>query len=241
MAKTKNSSKRNFDDLSVQECHLIYPALLENAERHYKIGQELADMREFGAAIAHLTIAAEEYIQAMTIYFQGWGMPVQTIKKLSRYFDDKDTGFAVSPTTIVLGTYLRSLYNIFESLTQSLFSLQFLDFKKIFDQQLNPLPMVKKSTYYASWWSGAKQRREKGLYTQFEMNLTSPADFTAKDYELSLEVVNDLRENCLTTIEFTKKIPEKQRILFFKWIKNYFEPFMKRLNKLPLPKRKSKK
>ncbi len=230
----KNLPNDVFESLTIQECHLLYPALLANADRHLSAATLMAKEELYPIATAHLTIAAEDYIKAVTVYFKGWGMPVKQIKQLARFFDDKEEGYAVAPLTILLATYLKSVYHIFETITKSLFTLQFLEFKRIFEKKLNPLLLIQQANRYAKWWATAKKLKNRGFYLEYDIELHSPESITKEDYNLSLNIVSELKADALNAIEFTKKIPEKQRKLFFKWIKNYFEPFMRQLSKLPL-------
>ena len=63
------------------------------------------------------------------------------------------------------------------------------------------------------------------------VNLSTPAQQTLNDYSLSENIVNELRENCWQIMEFTKKIPDKQRTSFFNWMKTYLEPILNAINK----------
>lgn len=84
-------TKDPFERLSVQECHLLYPSLLQNADRHIKAAILIAKTEEYGIANAHLTIAAEEYIKALSVYLTGWGLPVSRVKPCSAFFSPNKT------------------------------------------------------------------------------------------------------------------------------------------------------
>lgn len=229
-------TKDPFERLSVQECHLLYPSLLQNADRHIKAAILIAKTGEYGIANAHLTIAAEEYIKALSVYLTGWGLPVSRVKTLLRFFAEQDEGYAVSPGVVVMGVFVRSLYQVFERTTNSLLSLSLPSFSSLFDKNMNPLYLVQQSNRYSTWWANAKQLKDKGFYIQYNVELHTPADISIVDYAQSLEIVSELKDNCLGVISFTKKIPEKRRQQFFKWIKDYFEPIAARLGQFPFNK-----
>lgn len=229
-------TKDPFERLTVQECHLLYPTLLQNADRHIKAAILIAKTEEYGMANAHLTIAAEEYIKALSVYLTGWGLPVSRVKSLLHFFAEQDEGYAVSPGVVVMGVFVRSLYQVFERTTSSLLSLSLPSFSSLLDKNMNPLYLVQQSNRYSAWWAKAKQLKDKGMYIQYNVELHTPADITIADYAQSIEVVSELKDNCLGVIAFTKKIPEKRRQQFFNWIKDYFEPIASRLGKFPFNK-----
>jgi hypothetical protein len=232
----KSMSPNSFDKLTVQECHLLYPSLLQNADRHIRAAILIAKTKEYGIANAHLTIAAEEYISALSIYLKGWGLPVSQIKSLLRFFDEQGEGYTVSPGVVVMGVFVRSLYQIFERTTTSILNLSLPSLRSLFDKNMNPLYLVQQSNRYSTWWANAKILKDKGLYIQYNVELHTPADITIDHYAQSLEIVSELKDNCLGVIAFTKKIPEKQRQQFFNWIKDYFEPLVGRLDSFPFNK-----
>ncbi|MGB1205964.1 MAG: hypothetical protein ACPG5B_09970 [Chitinophagales bacterium] len=225
--------QQQFEKLSIQECHLIYPILLENAERHIKTAINIARIKEYGIANSHLIMAADDYINALSVYLKGWGLPVSEIKTLTNFFSEQEAGYAVSPGVVIMGNFVKSLYHIFDSLSQSILKMNPLELRKIFEKNMSPLLLIKKSNQYAAWWQQAKQQKDKGLYVSFNIELSTPKSITAQDYMLSLEIIKEIHENCHSVIDFTKQIPEKRRQQFFSWIKNYFEPFMKRINSFP--------
>ncbi len=231
--KAKTIKVGAFDKLSVQECHLIYPALLENAERHVKAAIAISEIKEYGIANAHLIMAADEYVKALSVYLAGWGLPVARIKTLTNYFAEQEEGYAVSPGVVIMGNFIRTLYTVFDQFSKSITQLSPSELTKIFSKDLSPISMVKKSTQYVDWWQQSKVRKDNGLYVTYNVELATPKDITAKDYAFSLTMIKDIHENCFGVIEFTKKIPKKRREQFFNWIKNYFEPFIQRLNKFP--------
>lgn len=225
-----------FEQLSVQECHLLYPSLLQNADRHIRAAILIAKTKEYGMANAHLTIAAEEYTKALSVYLTGWGLPISRIKHLFRFFHEQDEGYAVSPGVVVMGVFIRSLYQVFERTTNSLLSLSLPRLSSLLDKNMNPLYLIQQSNRYSNWWANAKILKDKGFYIQYNVELHTPADIGIVDYAQSLEIVSELKDNCLGVIAFTKKIPEKQRQQFFVWIKDYFEPLINRLDKFPFNK-----
>lgn len=219
-------SDLSFDHIGLQEAQLLYPVLLQNAQRHHTVAQNIAATGEYGIANAHLVMAAENYIQALSVYFAGWGLPVAQIKKLTRFFDEKHEGYTISPVIIMVGNYIKALYKVFESLTQSFLKLEWLQLKDLLTGKLNPLQFIKQGSRYADWWQNAQILKTRGLYVQFDVELHTPEQVTEKDYTLSLEILQELAENCHSTIAVTQKIPEKQRKQFLKWMKNYVEPLM---------------
>lgn len=226
----------SFNQLSVQECHLLYPTLLQNADRHTRAAIHIARTEEYGLATAHLTIAAEEYIRALSVYLMGWGLPVVRIKRMISFFEEQDEGYLVSPGVVVMGTFVKSLYQVFEGMTKGVFNLSVRDFASAFDKNLNPLHLVQQSNRYSTWWANAKNQKDKGFYISYKVELHTPSDIGIEDYARSLEIVSELKDSCLGTIQFTKKIPEKRRQQFFFWIKDYFEPFVERMGKFPFNK-----
>ena len=219
--------------LTIQECHSLYPLLLQNGERHLNAARQIAEIEEYGLANAHLIIAAEDYMHALSVYLKGWGMPVSQIKNLAAFYNEKDDGYSISPLIVIMGTFLKTLFKTFDTLTRSLLTLNVFNFRKVFDKNLNPIHLVGQSKKYSDWWGNMKGSKEKGLYVDFDIETSTPELFSSKDYELSLQIVKQMRSDCFATIDFTKKIPEKRRKQFFKWLKNYYEPFMKRLDSFP--------
>ncbi len=228
----KNQLNDSLGDFSAKESHLLWPALFDNAERHVKVAKILAEEKQYGAANAHLTMAAEEYIRAMNAYCVGWGVPADQMRELTRFFADAEGGYTVSPMVIVAGVYLRSLYQFFDAFVKDKLVFDILALPKLIDQHLNPIALMRKSASYSEWWAVAKKSKERGLYVTYDVELTSPADVQKSDYKLSRAIVKELKEDCLSTIELTQRIPEKQRKLFFKWVQKYLEPLLKRMEKL---------
>jgi hypothetical protein len=228
------SAKTNpFANLGMQECMLLYPALLQNAYRHLEVAQVIADIEEYGIANSHLVISAGEYIKGLSVYLQGFGLPVEEIRKLARFFDEQEGGFYVSPGVILLGNFAKALFHVFDGLAHSIMRLNFSEFRQSLDQHLRPVQLLTQANHYSKWWSRAKELEHRGFWVDYEIELHTPREIGLSDYELSLEIVLELRENCLSTIEFIKAIPEKRRKEFLKWIKNSYEPFLTRLNKWP--------
>ncbi len=224
---------KKIEKLTMQECHFLYPIYLDNAERHLRSALTLAKIREYGMADAHLTLAAEDYVRTLSLYLKGWGLPANKIRSLFRYFDEQEEGYFVSPGVIVMGVFAKSLFRVFEVLNKGLSNLDITVVQKAFDKNLNPIKLIKLSNRYAKWWAVAKKGKERGFLVDYNVEVRAPKDFTKQDYSNSLNIVVDLRENCKGVIDFTQKIPEKQRQEFLKWIKSYFEPFIDRMGRFP--------
>lgn len=236
MSSPKNDKLNPFENLTVQECHLLYATLLQNADRHTRAAILLAKTQEYGLANAHLTIAAEDYIRALSVYLAGWGLPVSRIKKMISFFAEQDEGYTVSPGVVIMGNFTYALFQVFESVTKGLLNFSLGDLSRAFDKNINPIHLVAQSNRYSEWWANAKNYKDKGFYVEYNIELFTPADISIQDYARSLEIVAELKDSCMNTISFTKKIPEKRRQQFFNWIKDYFEPFVARMDKFPFNK-----
>jgi len=223
----------NTTKLSVQECHLLYPLFLENADSHMRAALTVAKVKEYGIANAHLTLAAQDYIKTLNIYLQGWGLPTTQIRTLFNYFSEQEKGYLVSPGVIVLGLFAKSLYRVFETLNKGLSKFDLNSIQQAFEKGLRPIELLRLSARYSKWWSNAKLMQEKGFHVQYNVEVHTPKNISKQDYLQSLDILMDLRENCVGVIDFAKNIPAPQRQAFLNWIKNSFEPFMQKLSRFP--------
>lgn len=233
MSKTNKAHTDNpYANLTMQEAQLIYRHLFENADYHRQIAKLLAQNEHYGMANGHLVLAAENYLQGLSVHFVGWGLPVEQFKRIAGLFSQTDSGWQVSPLAMFAGLYLRAIYNLFEGASGNLLNANWQQlFQKATDTNLNPITIAKKSAQFTAWWNSARELQNKSFNVVLNVNLSTPAQQTLNDYSLSENIVNELRENCWQIMEFTKKIPDKQRTSFFNWMKTYLEPILNAINK----------
>jgi|GEM_PF-5446506 len=224
---------KQFESLSIAECHLLYPVLLKNAERHFDVAEAILKIKEYGMANAHLVMCAEECIMALSVYLTGWGLPVSEIRKMTTFFSSQDSGYNVSPGVVVMGLFAQSLFKAYEHLQKKLGRLNYTEFQTAFNQIMLPSKMLELSNKYSAWWAKIEKYQEEGLYVQYNIELKTPADVTVKDYNLSFDIVYELYRNTLSIIAFTKTIPEDKRQAFLRWLQDSLQPFLKRWGSFP--------
>jgi AbiV family abortive infection protein len=102
---------RSFADLTQEECATVYPELLDNSDRHYKVARLLTENgnQEYGVAVSHLVLSSEELVKAMVIYVDSMGFNMRKVKGMDELFFKHEPRHFVSS---IFAVYYQIFYPI---------------------------------------------------------------------------------------------------------------------------------
>jgi len=62
---------KTFYTINPKQCLASYPTVLDNGARQFRIANILADQEEYGSAVSHLVLGAEELLKATALFMAG--------------------------------------------------------------------------------------------------------------------------------------------------------------------------
>lgn len=219
---------KTFFEISKQECLFLYHELVANCERHFRIAQLLADNDEYGTAISHRVLGAEELVKAMIIYFDGIGLNLRRVSGISKLFRDHKTRHAITFNFVLMATTLKPMLEIVERIRvylhfpDSRINLNELENAIILNDQniveqtakLFGETLVSKIENQLDFWFAADDYKMKGFYVDFKTTLQSPGQISKLEYKNAFDATELFHKECFELISYTKSLSDIDRKSF---------------------------
>jgi AbiV family abortive infection protein len=170
---------RSFFNLSAKECALAYPIVVENGDRHGRVAAILADNNEYGNAVSHLILGAEELLKATLLVMESKGFNLRHNKSIGKLFSHHWARHAIFKEPLSIWLFFQRLIkngsNSASNKGVGFFGMAVRFFYGAMDGYLN----------YA-WWDQADERKERGFYVDWCGSLVDPGSITKEQYEIAL-------------------------------------------------------
>jgi AbiV family abortive infection protein len=168
------TDKRSFLQISPAECGRYYPVAVQSGQRHLRIARHIAIIEEYGSAISHLVLGAEELLKGVVLLMDYRGFQLRQVKAIKRIFSQHRARHAV----------LKEAFSVWLALSQVLGKkMSFLNFLA------GALEGI--TNYY--WWRQADNLKNQGFYVDFWDVLLDPGSITRDQYRQALRHVLSLQ------------------------------------------------
>lgn len=218
-----------FLQLSQKECSNLYKSIIDNSERHFKIAKILSKHQEYGAAVSHLVLGAEEMVKALVVYYDGLGLRIRSVKGIKGFFQSHKPRHLFSSMFVMMTYSLKSTMQLFQSYKQIKIDTD------CSGNKLNAIEMAMMTnefdiaeTVKAFWenegknyldrigreldfWEDADNYKMKGFYVDYNGVLETPEDISRDEYQIALKTTNYFRNECMNIINATKDLEQKER------------------------------
>lgn len=227
---------KKFLNLSRQECLDIYQELINNSDRHFKVAEKIADIKEFGIAISHLVLGTEELVKALIIYLDYEGLEIRKVKGVKKFFYDHQIRHFFSGIFFLLTSVIKpmmQLVNRFKELihnsqartSMTEFETAVLSNDKSKAEKItkewgdkNAKEYTDKFSLYFDFWTDAEIHKQRGFYVDYDDQLFSPSQLNEKKYLQAYEITNSFRQECKELIEYVRSLQDRDKKMFAKTI-----------------------
>lgn len=165
------SSSQTFFDIDADECRIIYPSVMKNAEELFICSKLLEDQAYFGKAISLLILGAEEYIKSLLPFLEGKGFELRAIEGIRAIFYRHTARHNILRDTYSVWMVIKNLYAIKKPLTG----------KQIQQQSLKAVLNIFPAINNNEWWSKADHLKNRGFYADYRSELLKPSDLSFDD------------------------------------------------------------
>jgi len=214
------SSKKNFAELSKEECSQAYKLFIDTAERRWQDGINLAYKGSYGYAISTLFTSIEDHIKSLVIFLDGKGFRFRNMKEVECFFEDHQIRYIIAFAMFgmsIAGDELKKfilrirekpdeakiLYNEMKT-TEDYFEKKLLFYFK--------RKMVVLRNEFA-WFSKAEIFKQAGMYCDFKDMFASPLNVGKEEYKevfKRLERVKEVVKFMVAGFESTDNSVQKE-------------------------------
>jgi AbiV family abortive infection protein len=217
-------SSKTFLTISKKECLIVYKNILENSDRKWESGKNLAKINDFGGATSMAIISVEEMIKAIVVLLDGKGFEFRNVKGMDVVFNHHQIRYLIAYAMFVMSLLgdelLKFLTRIRENPDEMIKIEEAMkqNEEEFFERNLKhycfrKLIQLKKEF---DWFSQVDIFRQDGFYCGYEEQLKNPISIDSCDYE---KVINRL--------EKVRKVGKELIISFENQEVNFTKPFLR--------------
>jgi AbiV family abortive infection protein len=211
------SSKR-FPDLSEEECMAEYPAIIDQAEKHWSTALLVAEAHQnYGLGISTMIISMEELIKAMILFADAHGFEFRKVKGMALIFRNHQIRYLIMYIGFIMGIFGDELKKLMLHIIKD--PRRWLEISRLIKN--NDSEEQKKLTNYVfrkfvvlrseyRWFKKIDALRQSGLYSDFNDSLKRPSDLSKEDFDYVLERLGKVKTICLAFIDAITNIPDPQ-------------------------------
>lgn len=193
---------RKLDQLTIVECLTLYHPIQENAVNHLVIAELLANNQQYGSAITHSILGAEEMTKAVIIFLNGNKINLQSLKGYKGLIQSHLPRHTFANMIGMMATMIEPMLTIFKH-----FKIDGKDpeglVKSVFD---NYDQKLEKDINDLDFWFKADIMKNKGLYVDFKNKIIKPQDLTKDDFDSTIKSClkhYNLCTNIISTVQNT--------------------------------------
>ena len=159
--------ERGFHNLNAKESAEVFPAVIDNAERHFAVAHQIATINEYPNAVVHLILGAEELVKATLLILKSKEIAVDEVIG----YDILNTKNASRRT--VLKDFFAVWLGIKEILKVPKYKDQYT-LKHLFNLVIAEFVGIVKGRDNLNWWGRVDSLKHKCLYVDFKNALVLP-------------------------------------------------------------------
>ena len=192
---------KTFHTITPEQCLAFYPVVLDNAARHLRIANLLSDHQEYGNAVSHLILGAEELLKGTVLFMDGKGFNLRSKKGIGKLFYNHQARHTVFKKFFSVWLVIQPIMK------------KKPDVKKK-SGWLSQLAIMAASTTLGllnyHWWDNADALKQKGFYVDFQNSVINPADITEMDFRRALRHAKELNTEVQYFIGELNKLKAKE-------------------------------
>jgi len=191
-----------FSQLSRQGCLDSFPVVTRNAQRHHQAALILSSIGDYGNAISHLILGAEELLKASVLFLDGKGFNLRNKSGVNKIFYNHKARHAVAKEFFSVWLFVRKMILPDSYIGNSR--------RKILRQGISLFYGAIFGLQNYEWWDNADCLKQKGFYVDFADNIVNPASFTDNEYNQALRYFNALRKDFDILIDSLGKLNQHE-------------------------------
>lgn len=191
---------RELDQINQSECLLIYQSIMHNAKNHLVIAELLASNEQYGSAITHSILGAEEMTKCLVIFLNGTKINLQAVKGYKGIIQSHLPRHTLANMIAMMAFIAEPMVVLLNHLKSDSSNTE----KYIKDVLDSFDPQLKKIEEAMDFWFAADKLKNKGLYVDFRNQIMKPQDLTKVEFESIIKACLKHINLCDTIIEIVK-------------------------------------
>ncbi len=193
---------RKLDQITIDECLIVYQPIQENAVNHFAIADLLANNKQYGSAITHSILGAEEMTKAVIIFLNGNKINLQSIRGYKGLIQSHLPRHTFANIIGMMATMIEPMLTIFKH-----FKMAHSDSEGLVKSALDNYDhKLEKDINDLDFWFKADIMKNKGLYVDFKNQIMKPQDLTKDDFDSTIKSClkhYNLCTNIISTVQNT--------------------------------------
>lgn len=193
---------RKLDQITIDECLIVYQPIQENAVNHFAIADLLAKNEQYGSAITHSILGAEEMTKAVIIFLNGNKINLQSIRGYKGLIQSHLPRHTFANIIGMMATMIEPMLTIFKH-----FKMDNCDSEGLVKSTLDNYDQkLEKDINDLDFWFKADIMKNKGLYVDFKNQIIKPQDLTKDDFDSTMKSClkhYNLCTNIISTVQNT--------------------------------------
>jgi AbiV family abortive infection protein len=235
-------SSKTFLTISKQECLIVYQDLLNNSQKKWQAGENLAKTNEFGSAISLAIISTEELVKGIIVFLDGKGFDFRNVKGMDTVFRNHQIRYVIAYAMFLMAIFGEELMKFILKIKDDpdkfiLIFDEMKDDEKYFEKHFGYYLLKKIVTIRREfrWFSKADIFRQDGFYCDYQEQLKTPILVDSKNYKQVYKRLERVRtmglgiiDACNTPDDFSKNYLEEMKLNFLR--KGFYESMAKALD-----------
>lgn len=173
---------RELDQITQKECLNVFEPIIDNAANHLVIADLLGKNQQYGSAITHSILGAEEMTKALVIFLNGNKINLQAVKGYKGLIQSHLPRHTFANMIAMMAFMVEPMVTVFNRLKIDASNPENL-IKEVLD---NFNPRLEKNVEAMEFWFTADNMKNRGLYVDFRNGILNPKELTKEQFESTI-------------------------------------------------------